>query len=60
MTLYPPDIAKEMAHELLKECRVDPTLRCYELGINEYADLCAYYEKQCLRYVKFDNFYYII
>lgn len=49
MTLYPPEMAKEMAHELLKECRVDPSLTCFELGMDEYRDLCVHYEKQCRR-----------
>ncbi|KAI6174892.1 RRNA adenine N(6)-methyltransferase [Aphelenchoides bicaudatus] len=49
MTLYPPSMAKEMGNEMLKECRVNPKLKCYEIGMDEFADLCVYYEKQCLR-----------
>jgi len=48
-TLYPREMANEMAHELLRECRIDPTLLCFQIGMDEYADLCVHYEKQCHR-----------
>ncbi|KAK6054892.1 ribosomal RNA adenine dimethylase family protein [Cooperia oncophora] len=46
-TLYPKEIADDMAHQLLKDCRVNPTASSIQLGIEEFADLAAGYEKQC-------------
>ncbi|EYB90211.1 hypothetical protein Y032_0222g2614 [Ancylostoma ceylanicum] len=46
-TLYPKEIADEMAHQLLKDCRVNPKAPSVQLGIEEFADLAAGYEKQC-------------
>ncbi|CAD5205582.1 unnamed protein product [Bursaphelenchus okinawaensis] len=46
-TLYPPTMAKDMAHDLLKNCRLNPTYKPYQLGIPDFADICLYYEKQC-------------
>ncbi|PIO65323.1 hypothetical protein TELCIR_13016, partial [Teladorsagia circumcincta] len=40
-------IADDMAHQLLKDCRVNPTASSVQLGIEEFADLAAGYEKQC-------------
>ncbi|KJH51713.1 hypothetical protein DICVIV_02144 [Dictyocaulus viviparus] len=42
-------IASDMAHQLLKECRVNPTVPAFRLGIDEFADLVTGYEKQCRR-----------
>uniref|UniRef100_A0A914PRS9 Uncharacterized protein n=1 Tax=Panagrolaimus davidi TaxID=227884 RepID=A0A914PRS9_9BILA len=36
-----------MAHDLLKNCRIDPTQRPFKLGIDEIGSMCVYYEKQC-------------
>uniref|UniRef100_A0A914ZCZ0 rRNA adenine N(6)-methyltransferase n=1 Tax=Panagrolaimus superbus TaxID=310955 RepID=A0A914ZCZ0_9BILA len=46
-TLYPTEIADEMAHDLLKNCRIDPTQRPFKLGIDEIGAMCVFYEKQC-------------
>ncbi|KHJ84372.1 hypothetical protein OESDEN_15916, partial [Oesophagostomum dentatum] len=47
MTLYPKEIAEEMAHQLLKDCRVNPKASSIQLGVEEFADLATGYEKQC-------------
>ncbi|CAJ0595313.1 unnamed protein product [Cylicocyclus nassatus] len=47
-TLYPKELADDMAHQLLKSCRVNPKASSVQLGIEEFADLAAGYEKQCL------------
>ncbi|KAK5967669.1 rRNA adenine N(6)-methyltransferase [Trichostrongylus colubriformis] len=46
-TLYPKEIADDMANQLLKDCRVSPTACSVQLGIEEFADLALGYEKQC-------------
>lgn len=46
-TLYPKEIADDMAHQLLKDCRVNPKASSVQLGIEEFADLAVGYEKQC-------------
>lgn len=46
-TLYPEDMANDLAHELLRTCRIDPTTVSIRLGIGEFSDICAVYEKQC-------------
>lgn len=46
-TLYPENLADEMAHDLLKNCRIDPTTTSYKLGIDEIGSMCVFYEKQC-------------
>ncbi|KAK6731009.1 hypothetical protein RB195_007463 [Necator americanus] len=46
-TLYPKEIADEMAHQLLKACRVNPKASSVQLGVEEFADLASGYEKQC-------------
>ncbi|VDL78756.1 unnamed protein product [Nippostrongylus brasiliensis] len=46
-TLYPKEIADDMAHQLLKDCRVNPTASSIQLGIEEFADLAVGYDKQC-------------
>ncbi|CDW57006.1 ATP bind 1 and RrnaAD and FPL and C2 domain conta ining protein [Trichuris trichiura] len=48
-TLYPEDLRKEYAHEVLRCSRVNPKLTAPSLGIEEIRDMCAVYEKQCLR-----------
>ncbi|KAK6731011.1 hypothetical protein RB195_007463 [Necator americanus] len=40
-------IADEMAHQLLKACRVNPKASSVQLGVEEFADLASGYEKQC-------------
>ncbi|PAV78816.1 hypothetical protein WR25_00507 [Diploscapter pachys] len=47
MTLYPPEIAKEMAHEVLTKCRIDPTATSHYIGIEQFGDMAVEYEKQC-------------
>ncbi|MFH4981468.1 hypothetical protein AB6A40_008177 [Gnathostoma spinigerum] len=49
MTFYPSSMAREMAHELLSRCRINPTTVSFKLGIEEYADICYAYEEQCLK-----------
>uniref|UniRef100_A0AC35F764 Uncharacterized protein n=1 Tax=Panagrolaimus sp. PS1159 TaxID=55785 RepID=A0AC35F764_9BILA len=44
-TLYADKIANEMTHDLLKNCRIDPTQRLFKLGIDEIGSTCVYYEK---------------
>ncbi|GMR51392.1 hypothetical protein PMAYCL1PPCAC_21587, partial [Pristionchus mayeri] len=46
-TLYPEDIANDMAHEVLRETRASPTTTSIRLGVEEYAAMAAVYEKQC-------------
>nr|CDJ92765.1 Ribosomal RNA adenine methylase transferase domain containing protein [Haemonchus contortus] len=46
-TLYPKEVADDMANQLLKDCRVNPKASSIQLGIEEYADLAAGYERQC-------------
>uniref|UniRef100_A0A1I7YV17 rRNA adenine N(6)-methyltransferase n=1 Tax=Steinernema glaseri TaxID=37863 RepID=A0A1I7YV17_9BILA len=46
-TLYPADLAHDMAHDLLRECRVNPKKTSYQLGMDEFAEISHYYEKQC-------------
>lgn len=36
-----------MAHDILRKCRIDPTITSYKLGIDEIASICILYEKQC-------------
>ncbi|KAH7728537.1 Protein T03F1.7 [Aphelenchoides avenae] len=49
-TLYPEDMANDMAHELLRTCRIDPTTVSIRIGVDEFADICSVYEKQCHKY----------
>ncbi|KAI6179596.1 RRNA adenine N(6)-methyltransferase [Aphelenchoides besseyi] len=46
-TLYPKELSKKMADDLLSTCRVNPQNTSYELGMDEFADMCVHYEKQC-------------
>jgi dimethyladenosine transferase 1 len=46
-TLYPKEMADELAHEMLRNCGIDPTTTSGRLGIEEFADMCQIYEKQC-------------
>ncbi|KAI6203705.1 RRNA adenine N(6)-methyltransferase [Aphelenchoides besseyi] len=46
-TLYPKDLSRKMADDLLHACRVNPQNTSYELGMDEFADMCLYYEQQC-------------
>lgn len=46
-TLYPEDVMLEMTHDLLRHCHVSPQANCYQIGIEEFAVMCLYYEKQC-------------
>lgn len=46
-TLYPKEMSLELSHELLRHCRIDPTTTCVRIGIEEFADMCLYYQKQC-------------
>ncbi|CAJ0944624.1 unnamed protein product, partial [Mesorhabditis belari] len=46
-TLYPEEIADEMAHEVLKETRIDPTTTSIKLGVEQYGDMAKVYERQC-------------
>ncbi|CAJ0578283.1 unnamed protein product, partial [Mesorhabditis spiculigera] len=47
-TLYPEEIAEEMAHEVLKETRIDPRTTSIKLGIEQYGHMAEVYERQCL------------
>ncbi|TKR64486.1 hypothetical protein L596_025009 [Steinernema carpocapsae] len=47
MTLYPKDLANDMAHDLLRECRINPSKTSYQLGMGEFAEISKYFEKQC-------------
>ncbi|VDM61383.1 unnamed protein product [Angiostrongylus costaricensis] len=38
-----------MAHQLLKDCRINPSAPSFQLGIDEFADLATGYEEQCRR-----------
>ncbi|CAL2029455.1 unnamed protein product [Caenorhabditis brenneri] len=49
-TLYPPELENELADELFKKCRVDPTTTSIRLGIEQFADLAEGYNEQCIRY----------
>uniref|UniRef100_A0A1I7TKD8 rRNA adenine N(6)-methyltransferase n=1 Tax=Caenorhabditis tropicalis TaxID=1561998 RepID=A0A1I7TKD8_9PELO len=49
-TLYPPELEDELADELLKKCRIDPTTTSIRLGIEQFADLAEGYNQQCLRH----------
>ncbi|KAE9548445.1 hypothetical protein FO519_008342 [Halicephalobus sp. NKZ332] len=46
-TLYPENLAEEMVHDLLRNCRINPTTTAFRLGIEEIGPLCLFYEKQC-------------
>ncbi|KAE9419047.1 hypothetical protein Angca_003390, partial [Angiostrongylus cantonensis] len=48
-TLYPKEVTDDMAHQLLKDCRINPSAPSFHLGIDEFADLATGYEKQCRR-----------
>jgi len=49
-TLYPKDVSLELAHDLLKHCRVDPKTLSARIGIEDFADICQYYNEQCKTY----------
>ncbi|CAO4361490.1 unnamed protein product [Caenorhabditis nigoni] len=49
-TLYPPEMENEMADELLKKCRIDPTTTSIKLGMEQFADLAEGYNEQCIRH----------
>ncbi|VDD94202.1 unnamed protein product [Enterobius vermicularis] len=49
-TLYPEPLANSLAHEVLSRCRIDPTIPCYKLGVEQISDICRIYEEQCYRY----------
>jgi len=49
-TLYPKEMARDLSHELLKNCGMDPTNISVRIGIEEFADMCYYYVKQCKRH----------
>ncbi|VDM46073.1 unnamed protein product [Toxocara canis] len=49
-TLYPETLAASLSHELLSTCRIDPSIISIKLGIEQFADMCYVYEKQCERY----------
>ncbi|PIC51259.1 hypothetical protein B9Z55_001837 [Caenorhabditis nigoni] len=40
----------EMADELLKKCRIDPTTTSIKLGMEQFADLAEGYNEQCIRH----------
>ncbi|CAD5208023.1 unnamed protein product [Bursaphelenchus xylophilus] len=46
-TLYPKEMADDMANDMLKHCRINPKWKPYYLGLPDFADLCTFYEKQC-------------
>ncbi|VDN59001.1 unnamed protein product [Dracunculus medinensis] len=48
-TLYPKEISDELAHELLSRCRISPKQASFQLGVEQFADLCLVYEEQCKR-----------
>lgn len=48
-TLYPPELEDELADELLRKCRVDPTTTSIRLGIEQFADMAEAYFEQCTR-----------
>ncbi|KAI6223620.1 RRNA adenine N(6)-methyltransferase [Aphelenchoides fujianensis] len=46
-TLYPKELPRSLADDLLRECRINPTVASFELGMEEFADMCVHYDKQC-------------
>lgn len=46
-TLYPKELPRSQADDLLRACRINPTAASFELGMDEFADMCVYYDKQC-------------
>ncbi|VDM95240.1 unnamed protein product [Thelazia callipaeda] len=49
-SLYPKELAKSMADDLLARCRIDPTTTAICLGVEEFADICYVYEEHCRRH----------
>ncbi|CAD6189920.1 unnamed protein product [Caenorhabditis auriculariae] len=47
-TLYPEEIADDLAHEVLRECRIDPTTTSIRLGVEQFGDIARIYYRQCL------------
>lgn len=49
-SLYPKELAKNLADDLLKRCRIDPTTTAICLGVEQFADMCYVYEEHCRKY----------
>uniref|UniRef100_A0A0K0G0M2 rRNA adenine N(6)-methyltransferase n=1 Tax=Strongyloides venezuelensis TaxID=75913 RepID=A0A0K0G0M2_STRVS len=47
-TLYPKDLANDLAKDLLKKSSIDQESLSFQLGISEFSRICEEYEKQCL------------
>lgn len=49
-SLYPKELAKTLASDLLSRCRIDPTTTSIRLGLEQFADMCYVYEEHCRKY----------
>lgn len=49
-SLYPEELAENLAFELLRRCRIDPTTTAICLGVEQFADICYVYEEHCRKY----------
>uniref|UniRef100_A0A1I7VAQ7 rRNA adenine N(6)-methyltransferase n=2 Tax=Loa loa TaxID=7209 RepID=A0A1I7VAQ7_LOALO len=49
-SLYPEELAKNLADDLLRRCRIDPTTTAICLGVEQFADICYVYEEHCRKY----------
>ncbi|CAK5053290.1 unnamed protein product [Meloidogyne enterolobii] len=45
--LYPEPMLDDMADDLLRHCRLDPTMVVPMLDMQNFAEMCLFYEKQC-------------
>ena len=46
-TLYPKEFGRDMAEELLKAARINPTYTSLRLTMENWAELCYHYTRQC-------------
>ncbi|KAM3715112.1 Dimethyladenosine transferase 1 [Dirofilaria immitis] len=49
-SLYPKELANNLADDLLRRCRIDPTTTAICLGVEQFADICYVYEEHCRKY----------
>uniref|UniRef100_A0A0N5AXR4 rRNA adenine N(6)-methyltransferase n=1 Tax=Syphacia muris TaxID=451379 RepID=A0A0N5AXR4_9BILA len=49
-TLYPKELGNSLGHEVLSKTRIDPTIQCTKLGVEQFAEMCLVYEEQCQRH----------
>uniref|UniRef100_A0AC35U7A1 rRNA adenine N(6)-methyltransferase n=1 Tax=Rhabditophanes sp. KR3021 TaxID=114890 RepID=A0AC35U7A1_9BILA len=47
-TFYPEELSKDLANSLLEKCGISSRAVSYQLGMQEFSDICQVYEKQCL------------